>query len=132
MIVDGLRRPDDFMSAGSIPIKKLMNGTDPLADWLIKFGAAEMVIAYSPDSRFYNDLEKARTGQVPWYEVLSNPNLKFGRTNPELDPKGYYMIIVTELANKYYKDSGIKQRILREDRDPAHILPEETLKTILE
>ena len=77
------------MSAGSIPIKKLMNGTDPLADWLIKFGAAEMVIAYSPDSRFYNDLEKARTGQVPWYEVLSNPNLKFGRTNPELYPKGY-------------------------------------------
>ena len=132
MILDGLRRPDDFVSAGSIPIKKLMNGTDPLADWLIKFGAAEMVIAYSPDSRFFNDLEKARTGQVPWYEVLSNPNLKFGRTNPELDPKGYYMIIVAELANKYYKDSGIKQRILREDRDPAHIFPEETLKTILE
>ena len=49
MILDGLRRPDVFVSAGSIPIKKLMNGTNPLADWLIKFGAAEMVIAYSPD-----------------------------------------------------------------------------------
>ncbi len=46
MIVDGLRRPDDFMSAGSIPIKKLMNGTDPLADWL-KSLAREMVIAIS-------------------------------------------------------------------------------------
>ena len=132
MILDGLRRPDVFVSAGTIPIKKLMNGTDPLADWLIKFGAAEMVIAYSPDSRFFNDLEKARTGQVPWYEVLSNPNLKFGRTNPELDPKGYYMIIVAELANQYYNDSGIKQKILREDRDPAHSFPKETLKTIRE
>ena len=37
------------------------------------------------------------------------------------------------MLTNIYKDSGIKQRILREDRDPpAHILPDETLKTILE
>ena len=132
MVLDGLRRPDVFVSAGTIPIMKLMNATDPLADWLVKFGAAEMVIAYSPDSRFFNDLEKARTGEIPWYQVLSNPDLKFGRTDPELDPKGYYMIIAAELANKYYNDSEIKQRILGEDRNPTQIFPEETLKTILE
>ncbi len=48
-----------------------MNATDPLADWLVKFGAAEMVIAYSPDSRFFNDLEKFSTGEIPWYQVLN-------------------------------------------------------------
>ncbi len=132
MMLDGLRRPDVFVSAGTIPIMKLMNATDPLADWLVKFGAAEMVIAYSPDSRFFNDLEKARTGEIPWYQVLSNPDLKFGRTDPELDPKGYYTIITAELANKYYNDSEIKQRILGEDRNSKQIFPEETLKTILE
>ena len=61
--------------------------------------------------------------------MLSKPGLKFGRTDPELDPKGYYTIISDELANKYYNDSGLKQRILGEDRDPAQIFPEETLKT---
>jgi molybdate/tungstate transport system substrate-binding protein len=133
MILDGLRRPDVFVSAGTIPIMKLMNATiDPLTNWLVKFGAAEIVIAYSPDSRFFNDLEAARTGAIPWYQVLSNPDLKFGRTDPELDPKGYYMIIATELANKYYNDSGIKQRILGEDRNPTQIFPEEILKGILE
>ena len=132
MMLDGLRRPDVFVSAGTIPIMKLMNATDPLADWLVKFGAAEMVIAYSPDSRFFNDLEKARTGEIPWYQVLSNPDLKFGRTDPELDPKGDYTILTAELANKYYNDSGIKQRILGEDRNSKQIFPEETLKTILE
>jgi molybdate/tungstate transport system substrate-binding protein len=132
LILDGLRRPDVFVSAGTIPIKKLMNATDPLADWLVKFGSAEMVIAYTPKSRFFNDLEKARIGEIPWYETLSKPGLKFGRTDPELDPKGYYMIISAELANKYYNDTGIKQRILGEDRNPAQIFPEETLKTILE
>ena len=69
MILDGLRRPDVFVSAGTIPIKKLMNASDPLADWLVKSGSAEMVITYTPNSRFFNDLEKARTGELPWYEV---------------------------------------------------------------
>ena len=132
MILDGLRKPDVFVSAGTIPIMRLMNATNPLVDWLVKFGAAEMVIAYSPNSRYFYNLEKARLGEIPWYEVLSNPDLKFGRTDPEIDPKGYYMIIAAELANKYYNDSGIKQRILGEDRNPAQIFPEETLKTILE
>src|SRR5918996_2913371 len=133
MILDGFRRPDVFISAGTVPIMKLMNATDPpLADWLVKFGAAEMVIAYSPNSRFFNDLEKARTRDTTWHQVLSNPDFKFGRTDPELDPKGYYMIITAELANKYYNDSGLRQRILGEDRNPAQIFPEEILKTILE
>lgn len=132
MVLDGLRRPDVIVSAGTIPIMKLMNATEHLADWLVKFGATEMVIAYSPDSPHFDDLEKARTGEIPWYEVLSNTNLKFGRTDPELDPKGYYTIIVAELANKYYNDSGIRQRILGDDRNPTQVFPEEILKTILE
>jgi molybdate/tungstate transport system substrate-binding protein len=132
MMIDGLRKPDVFVSAGTIPLMKLMNITDPLAEWLVKFSSAELVIAYHPNSRHFNDLEKARTGEIPWYEVLSNSDLKFGRTDPELDPKGYYIIIAAELANKYYNDSGIKQKILGEDRNPSQIFPEETLKTILE
>jgi molybdate/tungstate transport system substrate-binding protein len=132
MIIDGLRTPDFFVSAGTIPIKRLMNNTTPYADWLIKFGSTEMVIAYSPKSRFFSDLEKARTGEISWYHVLSNPDLKFGRTDPELDPKGYYMIITAELANSYYNNSGIKQRILGDERNTKQIFPEEILKTILE
>lgn len=42
------------------------------------------------------------------------------------------MIIAAELANKYYNDPGIKERILGEDQNPRQIFPEETLKTILE
>jgi molybdate/tungstate transport system substrate-binding protein len=132
MIIDGLRTPDFFVSAGTIPIKRLMNNTTSYADWLVKFGSAEMVIAYSPKSHFFSDLDKARTGEVPWYQVLSNPDLKFGRTDPELDPKGYYTIITAELANIYYNDSGIKQRILGDNRNTKQIFPEEILKTILE
>jgi molybdate/tungstate transport system substrate-binding protein len=132
MIMDGLRTPDVFVSAGTVPIKRLMNTTAPFADWLVKFGSAEMVIAYSPNSRFFNELEKARTGEMPWYEVLAKQGFKFGRTDPELDPKGYYMITAAELANLYYNDTTIKQRIMGDDRNAKQIFPEEILKTILE
>jgi molybdate/tungstate transport system substrate-binding protein len=145
MIIDGQRRPDVFVSAGTIPIMKLMmsNGSNAagkqqqqqqhyIAQWLVKFASAEMVIAYSPISRFHLDLDKAKKGEILWYQVLSEPGFKFGRTDPELDPKGYYMVITAKLANIYYKDQNIKQRILEQDRNPTQIFPEETLKTVLE
>jgi molybdate/tungstate transport system substrate-binding protein len=132
MLIDGLRTPDFFVSAGTIPIKRLMNNTDPTADWLVEFASAEMVISYSPNSPFFNDLEKARKGEIPWYLVLANPDIKFGRTDPELDPKGYYMIISAELANLFYNDSTIKQKIMGDDRNTKQIFPEEILKTIME
>ena len=132
LIKDGFRTPDVFVSAGTVPMMRLMNTTPPLVDWLLKFGSAEIVIAYSPNSPHFGDLERARMGEIPWYDVVSQDGFKFGRTDPELDPKGYYGIITAELANSYYNDSSIKNRIFGDDRNPKQIFPEETLKTVLE
>lgn len=132
MIIDKQRNPDIFVSAGTIPVMKLMNNNPPLARWLVKFASAEMVIAYTSKSPFFSDLQRAGKGEIPWYEVLSEDGLKFRRTDPELDPKGYYMIMVAQLANTYYNDSTIRDRALGEDRNPAQLLPEESLLTTLE
>jgi molybdate/tungstate transport system substrate-binding protein len=145
MILDGQRRPDVFVSAGTIPIMKLMMNNNnaggvvignqqlnqSIAQWLVKFVSAEIVIAYSPTSKFHLDLDKAKNGQIPWYQVLSQPGFKLGRTDPELDPKGYYVVIAAKLANIYYNDQNIKQKILGQDRNPKQIFPEETLTTTL-
>ena len=70
---------------------------------------------------------------MQWYQVLSQSGFKFGRTDPELDPKGYYMIIAANLASIYYNNQNIKQKILGQDgRNPKQIFPEETLTTNLE
>lgn len=132
MIIDQQRRPDVFVSAGTIPIMKLVNHKPPLAHWLVRFASAEIVIAYAPDSPFFSDLEKARKGEIPWYEVLSEDGLKFRRTDPEMNPKGYYMIIIAKLASLYYNEPMLKDRILGDDRNPDQLLPEETLMTTLE
>src|SRR6476659_7611651 len=132
LMVDGFRKPDIFVSAGTIPIMKLVDNKPPLANWLIKFASTEMVISYSPKSHFYNELEKVRTGQIPWYKVISEKDFKSGRTDPELGPEGYNMIISAKLSDMYYNDSSIKQTILGDDRNPKQVYPEETLNTILE
>jgi molybdate/tungstate transport system substrate-binding protein len=132
MILDGFRKPDVFVSADTTPIERLMNHSLPLASWLVKFASAELVIAYNPQSPFASDLLKASKGEIPWYKVLEKEGLKFGRTDPELDPKGYYTVIAAKLANIYYNDSKIKDRILGEDRNKQQIFPEEVLKSILD
>jgi molybdate/tungstate transport system substrate-binding protein len=132
MILDGFRKPDVFVSADTTPIERLMNHNPPLANWLVKFASAELVIAYNPQSPFASDLAKASNGEIPWYKVLEKEGLKFGRTDPELDPKGYYTVIAAKLANIYYNDSTIKDNILGEDRNKKQIFPEEILKSILD
>ena len=132
MILDGFRKPDIFVSADTTPIERLINHSLPLANWLVKFGSAELVIAYNPQSPFAPELLKASNGEIPWYKILEKEGLKFGRTDPELDPKGYYTIITAKLANIYYNDSTIKDKILGEDRNKEQILPEEILKSILD
>ncbi len=132
MILEGFRNPDIFISAGAIPIDKLIDNNPSFAQWLMKFASAEMVIEYSSNSRFYHDLEKARTGEIPWYKVVSEKGFKFGRTDPELDPKGYNTIFTAKLSNIYYNNSDIKQSILGEDGNLKQIFPEETLNTVLE
>lgn len=132
MILDGFRRPDVFISADTLPIEKIMKNNPPLAEWLVKFASAELVIAYNPNSPFAPELEKASKGDIPWYKVLEERGIKFRRTDPELDPKGYYTVIAAKLANIYYNDSTIKDKILGADRNPEQIYPEEVLRSILD
>ena len=79
------------------------------------------MIAYSLNSPFFDNLEEARNGEVHWYDVVSQDGFRFGRTDPELDRKGYYGIITAKLAITYYNDSSIKDRVFGEDRNPKQI-----------
>ena len=132
MLLDGFRTPDVFISADTLPIEKIMNHDPSLAQWLVKFASAELVIAYNPNSPFATDLDKAAKGEIPWYKVLEENGFKFRRTDPELDPKGYYTVLAAKLANIFYNDSTIKNKIFGADRNPEQIYPEEVLRSILD
>jgi molybdate/tungstate transport system substrate-binding protein len=102
-----------------------------LADWLVKFASAEIVVAYTPNSMFFNDLEKTSKDQHPRCEVLSYDGFKL-RTDAEPDPIRFYAIVHPKLANPYHTDQKIKEGNLYDDRNTDQIFPEERRKSALE
>jgi molybdate/tungstate transport system substrate-binding protein len=127
-IKDHLRTPDVFISADPHVNALLMgqaNGN--YVSWYLNLARTALVIGYSPHSRFAADFQAAAKGLKAWYQVLEEPGVRLGRTDPELDPKGYSTLFMFQLAEQYYHQSGLTQKILGSDENPDQIFPEEEL-----
>ncbi len=94
-IRDGVRRPDLYITADPATVE-LLGEADP--GWSILFARGELVIGYAAGSRLAAVLDSARTGALPWLTPLTRPGLRLGRTDPELDPKGYRAVWLLEGA----------------------------------
>ena len=118
-----LRRGDVFISANPKVDDQLMGQANgDWVQWYIAFAESPLVIGYNPSSRFVDDLKNKS-----WYEVLAEPGLKLGRTDPKLDPKGALTIELLKRAEVFYSKPGLSQQIIGAPDSQAQILPEETL-----
>jgi molybdate/tungstate transport system substrate-binding protein len=118
-----LRRGDVFISANPKVDDQLMGQANgDWVQWYIAFAESPLVIGYNPSSRFVDDLKNKS-----WYEVLAEPGLKLGRTDPKLDPKGALTIELLKRAEVFYSKPGLSQQIIGAPDNQAQILPEEAL-----
>lgn len=123
-----LRRPDIFISASAGVNKQLMGAANGnYVSWYLNFARSQMVIGYNPNSHFAADFQAATSGSKPWYQVLEEPGLRLGRTDPILDPKGQATIYLMELAETYYNQPGLRQTVLGADENASQVFPEEDL-----
>ena len=123
-----LRSPDIFISASAAVDKSLMGSANGnYVSWYATFTRTEMVIGYSPQSKFAADFQAAANGTKSWYSVLQEPGIRIGRTDPALDPKGISTIILIELAEQYYHQTGLATKILGGNDNTSQIFPEEEL-----
>ncbi|HTV36126.1 MAG TPA: extracellular solute-binding protein [Xanthobacteraceae bacterium] len=118
-----LRKGDVFISANP----KVNDGLTGAANgnwvnWYISFANSPLVIGYNPSSKFAADLKSK-----PWYQVLQEPGIKIGRTDPKLDPKGALTLTLMKQAETAYKSPGLSEKVLGAPDNPAQVLPEETL-----
>ncbi len=122
--------------AGSIPVDVFIPVTPGPMQTVLKAGKAthaipiartEMVIAYSPKSSF----AKAFASQ-PWYEVLQQPGVRFGRTDPATDPQGRNIIFTMQLAEVYYKQPGLAKKVLGDTVNASQIFSEPTVQARLQ
>ncbi|MGH2520264.1 MAG: extracellular solute-binding protein [Chloroflexota bacterium] len=132
-IKDKTKFGDVFISADPTVNASLMgpvNGS--WVSWYVLFARTSMVIGYNTKSKFAAAFGKAKAGTMPWYQVLEEPGLRLGRTDPNLDPKGYHTLFLFDLAQDYYHVTNLRQKILGADSNPAQIFPEETLVSRLQ
>lgn len=118
-----LRRGDVFISANPKVDRSLMGSANgDWVRWYISFAQSPLVIGYNPSSRF-----AAAFKSKPWYQVLMQPGIRIGRTDPKLDPKGRLTVELMQRAERVYDKPGLAQRILGTPENPKQVLPEETL-----
>ncbi|GMA56450.1 molybdate/tungstate transport system substrate-binding protein [Alicyclobacillus sacchari] len=129
MITGKVADPDVFISASpSVDTNDLMgNANGNAIRWYLTLASDQLVIAYSPHSRFRSKFQEAAQNKLPWYQVLATPGLRLGRTDPNLDPKGADTIVMMKLAEKLYHQPNLEQTLLGNDENPKQVYPEEDL-----
>ena len=98
----------------------------------VPVASTQMVIAYSPKSKFVPEFESAAQGKKNWYDVLGTPGLRFGRTDPATDPQGQNIIFTMLLAQNFYRQPGLADQILGGYQNPRQIFTETSMLSRLE
>ena len=98
------RDADVMMSADYRVIDQLL--IPDYATWNIQFARNTMVIAYTDRSKYADEITSEN-----WFQVLLRPGVAFGHSDPDLDPCGYRTLMVWQLAETYYKVSGLTKKL---------------------
>ncbi len=74
----------------------------------VPFATNAMVLAYTDRSAYAPDITP-----VNWWQVLLRQGVRWGHSNPALDPNGYRALMVFQLAEAYYHEPGLAARLER-------------------
>lgn len=77
------------------------------ADWNIRFATNRLVLCYTDKSKMAD-----RVNTDNWHQILRNPQVSWGHSDPNLDPCGYRSLMVMQLAEKFYKIDGLYDGLL--------------------
>jgi molybdate/tungstate transport system substrate-binding protein len=130
LIVSGSIRPDVFIPITPGPMSTVLRAGK--AETAYPLARTEMVIAYSPKSRFAPKFEAAANGKGNWWEILQEPGLRFGRTDPVIDPQGRNIIFTMMLAVREYKQADLVEKVLGPTINEKQIFSEPTVQARLQ
>lgn len=74
--------------------------------WYATFATNAMVLAHTPRSAGAGMIDSTN-----WWQVLLRPDVRWGASNPALDPNGYRTLMVFQLAERHYAEPGLSRRL---------------------
>ncbi len=87
--------------SGLIPILMYQNIVPetgrPYAEWLIEFAGNRLDLAYTPESRYADEITSDN-----WFEILARPDVRVGLADPRFDASGYRALMALQMAEDYY------------------------------
>lgn len=89
-------------------------------NWYFIFARNEMVVAFSEWSKFASEINRKN-----WHEILTREDVRVGRSDENLDPCGYRALMVWQLAEDFYNEKELIER-LNKNCPKENIRPKET------
>lgn len=119
-----VRAGDVFVSASPSVNDSLTGAANGnWVSWYATFASSPVVIGYNPNSKYASDLKSK-----PWYQVLSEPGILVGSTDPATDPKGKLAVQALTTAAQHENQPALATLAA----DPKIVFPEETLVSRLQ
>jgi molybdate/tungstate transport system substrate-binding protein len=111
--------PPDIMASADYTLIPDRTYEDGYADWYIAFAKNKIVLCYTDSSDHATEVAKSpdeiAQGKTPWYEILQMDDVKYGHSDPDLDPCGYRALMVIQLAEAYYYDRATQFSLTPDD-----------------
>jgi molybdate/tungstate transport system substrate-binding protein len=101
---------DVVASADASLIPMLMYATNdpetgqPYAGWYIRFASNRVALAYTTDSQYAGEIDAGN-----WFEVVTQPGVRLGLSDPRFDALGYRALMVFALAQEAYSRPDLFQ-----------------------
>ncbi|HXY29495.1 MAG TPA: tungstate ABC transporter substrate-binding protein WtpA [Gemmatimonadaceae bacterium] len=74
--------------------------------WYVQFARNRMVLCYTDKSKHAGEITADN-----WYRIVTMPGVESGHSDPNLDPAGYRTLLVFQLAERYYKQPGLANKL---------------------
>jgi molybdate/tungstate transport system substrate-binding protein len=104
--ITDIGKPADVMASAAY--KVIDNLLIPkFAKFNVQFATNEMAIAYTDKSKYAKEINEKN-----WTDIFLKDDVKIGHSNPNIDPCGYRSMLVTKLAEKYYKKPDFYNKLL--------------------
>ncbi len=79
----------------------------PYADWYIKFATNHLGLAYSPKSKYADQINADN-----WYKIIARSDVKVGIADPRFDASGYRALMALQLAKTTYGKPTILEDVI--------------------
>jgi molybdate/tungstate transport system substrate-binding protein len=87
------------------------------ADWNVRFATNQLVLCYTDQSKYADEV-----GSDNWHRILLRDGVSWGHSDPNLDPCGYRSVMALKLAEKYYEEPGLFDKLIA-NRPEANVRP---------